>query len=816
MFLSCWKGRPLRQRLAAGALHLRQISDFSIQIADALVAAHEKHIIHRDLKPENLFITRAGRVKVLDFGIAKLTSAEMQSQKREPEDDRALVSMTTQTKSGTVLGTVGYMSPEQLRGKRADHRSDIFSFGAILYEMITAKRAFSGETDVDTMMAVLKEEPPEIATSRQGVPGGYEQIVRHCLEKEPENRFQSARDLAFALGTVSDLSTSRQIIPLRRGRAWMRKWLPWTAVAVLIAAVGTLLGMHFKQQPAPEYRRVTFERGTVYSGRFAPDGRSILYAGAWNGRPLELYSTVGDSPLSRPLGFSSAGLLALSRNNELALVLRGVHGSRLDFVNGVLARAPLAGGTPREILESVSWADWSPKGQLAVVHEVQGRSRLEFPIGKVLYDSSGWISHIRFSPDGSRIAFMDHPALWDDRGTVAMVDLEGKKLTLSPDWESEDGLAWSPSGNEIWFTAARESATGRNLWAIDLAGKLREILAVPGGMTLQDIASDGRALVTVDSERVAMEWMANNSAKPQDLSWYDWSVAKGVTEDGKSVLFEESSEPAGPNYAVAIRSTDGSPPVRLGDGSVAGLSPDGKWALSVFTGNPQHVSLIPIGPGEPRQIFVPSLAHLENASAYLLPDEQHIVVDGNLAGRPARAFMVAISGGHAQPITPEGILAVLVSPDGKYAVVENADDSLGLFPIAGGPEISLPGTKGFKPSEFSRDGKTLYVYPSRKVPMPIYRLDMATGKKTQMDELTPADRAGVVSIAPVITNQSASGFAYSYYQVLSVMYVITVRGVDRAWRGHPGRNPCGVVVGRCSRCIWASRRVCASHSLGGF
>lgn len=389
------QGQTLRQRLFNGPLALRQATDCGIQIAQGLVAAHEKRIVHRDLKPENLFITRDGRVKILDFGIAKLTLPEIR-------EDRSLATMTTQTKSGSVLGTVAYMSPEQLRVKPVDHRSDIFSFGAVLYEMLTGKRAFSGETHVDTMTAVLKEEPPEMTLARQSIPATFEQIVRHCLEKEPENRFQSARDLAFALSTVSEVSTSKQIPGFIVKKSRFRKSLLWLAAVLLVAAVGVLLGGILKPASSLEYRRLTFERGTIYSARFTSDGRSMVYGASWNGRPLQVYFTPADSASARPLDLTSAHLLAISRSNELALAVHGTHGSHLEFVNGTLARAPLAGGAPREILEDVRWADWDPHGELAVVHDANGRNRLEYPIGKVIYESGGWITNIRFSPPGGQ------------------------------------------------------------------------------------------------------------------------------------------------------------------------------------------------------------------------------------------------------------------------------------------------------------------------------------------------------------------------------------------------------------------------------
>src|SRR4051812_29220904 len=263
------EGETLRQKLIGGALSVRLCKDYGRQTANGLVAAHEKRIIHRDLKPENLFITRDGQLKILDFGIAKLTV-------QDAGDSSDLISMTTQTKVGTVLGTVGYMSPEQLRGKPVDHRSDIFSLGAILYEMLSGTRAFRGETEVDTMMAVLNADPKELIAARENIPVVFEQIVQRCLEKDPENRFQSARDLAFALSTVSG-TTSRQIVVARTNWAKVRRYLPWAAAVLVLLVFGMILQIFLSHQAIAEPKRITFERGTVYSARFRPDGRSVIY-----------------------------------------------------------------------------------------------------------------------------------------------------------------------------------------------------------------------------------------------------------------------------------------------------------------------------------------------------------------------------------------------------------------------------------------------------------------------------------------------------------------------------------------------------------
>ncbi|MGA9967521.1 MAG: protein kinase [Terriglobales bacterium] len=763
------EGQTLRERLHNGPIPRRQAIDYARQIAQGLTAAHEKRIVHRDLKLENLFLTKDGRIKILDFGIAKLLNSAFDSDAGEAG---SIASMTTQTRSGSLLGTIAYMSPEQLRGKAVDHRTDIFSFGAIFYEMLTGKRAFAGETQVDTMTLILKEDPPEMVREGQDIPGAFEQVVRHCLEKEPENRFQSARDLAFALSTLAEVTTSRQVLPFRLETTRFRTWMLRIAAALLLVVVAIYLGIRLRTVQNPDFRRVTFERGTVYSARFTPDGRTVVYGASWNGRPLQIYSTIPDSLLARPLELSSAYLLGISRSSELALTMRGRPGSRLDFEGGMLADAPMLGGTPREILQDVAWADWSPDGQLAVVHHVNGRDHLEFPIGKVLYQTSGSISNIRFSPQGDKIAFLDHPKRWDDSGSVCVTDLSGNRTTLSSDWGWEYGLAWSPQRNEVWFSAVEKGSSNRSLWAVNLSGRQRKVLTVPGGLTMQDIAPDGRILATIDMERLAMEW-SGKEKQVRDLSWFDWSIAKDISSDGQSVLFEEGAEPAGLNNAVAIRKVDGSPPIRLGDGTADTLSPDGKWAISFLPSGPARLKLLSVGPGQSREIALPELERLQNGS-HFLPDGKRIVVNGNEHGHPGRTYVVDVGGGKPVPVTPEGVYATLPSPDGKFLAGETADRKLDLFPLDGGPVRHIPDVEpGYVLAHWSADSKALFVYRTGELPLKIQRLDIATGKTKPVRELVPADLGGVVSIAPVITNVDASEFAYTYYQTFSVLYVVS-------------------------------------------
>ena len=755
------EGKTLRKRLTEGALPLRLAGEYSLQVVQGLIAAHDRRIVHRDLKPENLFVTTDGRVKILDFGVAKLQSAP-------GESDRPVEDLTTVTKSGAVVGTVAYMSPEQLRGKAVDHRSDIFSVGAILYEMLTGRRAFRGETEVDTITAVLREDPPEINLEQAGIPVSFQQVIRHCLEKEPENRFQSARDLAFAVDTLANVSGGRTT--RRRNRRGSVRTVPWALAGILLIATLLLLATRPKTL-SPSYRRLTFEEGTVYSARFTPDFRAIVYGAAWNDKPLQLFSTVGDSLLTQPLAVTGANLLAVSSTGELAVTLGGAHGAHLQMERGVLARTPLAGGSPREVLEDVSWADWDAKGELAVVHHAEGRDRIEYPIGHVLYQSNGWISHLRFSPQVDKLAFMEHPALWDDRGSVLFIDLSGHARALTPEWDSEDGLAWSPDGKEVWFTGVPKGIN-RDLVAVNLEGRMRKILDLPASMTLEDVAPDGRVLTSLDNERLAMASSARDG-KPVNLSWHDWSVAKDISPDGQAVLFEDSSEAVGTHYSVAIRKIDGTPPVQLGEGSAGGLSPDGKWAISIVTGTPGQIKLLPIGPGQPRTITVPGLEQILNGSAHFLADGRHITVNANEPGRGVRCYLVDLEGGKAKPMTPEGVTGGLVSPDGQ-SILANDSGVVTVYSTSGLAPRRIPNLEaGFFPLQWSEDGSSVYGYHRGQVPTNVYKVNLVSGAKTIVQELHPDTSAGLVSIAPVVVTRDGSRFAYSYYQVFSVLYLVS-------------------------------------------
>jgi serine/threonine protein kinase len=493
------EGQSLREVLAAGALARRKATEYALEIAKGLAAAHEKGVVHRDLKPDNIFITRDDRVKILDFGLAKQTPTESAAQ------ESPTMTVPAPTTPGTVMGTAGYMSPEQVRGLTVDHRSDIFSFGAVLYEMVSGKRAFSGESSVETMNAILKEDVPELSASGGHVSPGLDRIIRRCLEKKPERRFQSASDLAFAIEALSATSGVSQAVPVTAppSRKLRIEWVVM-ALAILIFGLGLAalsVGLH-KRRPAASstYTRIAFRPSYIRMARFAPGG-VVVYGASVNGEPMTLFSTRTDTLQSQPLNVK-ADLLGISRSGELAVSLNQIFESWTP--SGRLARVPLGGGATRELLDDVIDADWNKDGSdLAISRRVPNGSRLEYPPGKVLYETSGWISDLRFSPTGGQIAFLDHPLVGDDRGWVSIVDLQGHDLqgqrrVLTQEFSSEQGLAWSPSGDEIWFSAAPvETGTPeRPICAVNLQGHLRVVASAPVYLQLQDIAPDGRILLT--------------------------------------------------------------------------------------------------------------------------------------------------------------------------------------------------------------------------------------------------------------------------------------------------------------------------------
>jgi hypothetical protein len=768
------EGETLRERLSVGPLAPRKAMEVAVQIARGLAATHEKGIVHRDLKPENIFVTRDGRVKILDFGLARLTRVPGGAR-----EDTEAPTTPLRTGSGMVIGTAGYMSPEQVRGRSVDHRTDIFSFGAILYEMLTGRRAFHGESGIETMNAILKEEPARLAGASPSFAPSLDRVLRRCLEKNPEERFHSASDLAFALEAMSvDSGESSSpsagfgafsgVSRARRPRRGILAAAALLGVAALLAAAWWLGRRGSPGEPS--LHQLTFRRGIISTARFA-GGETVVYGAAWDGEPYRLFTARPSSPESTLLPLPAADLLSVSESEELAISLnrRFVFGWMQP---GTLARVPLAGGAPREIAEGVFDADWGPGGTLAIVRSVEGRHRLEYPIGTMIAESGGWMSHPRVSRDGTLVAFLEHTIYGDDRGMVALVDGKGGRRVLTDEFSSAQGLSWSPDGKEIWFTAAREGVNAA-LRAVTLDGKERTILAAPGRVSIRDASADGRVLLARETVRGVVMVSGPGGESERDMSWLDSSSISDIRDDGSAILLTESGQGGGRSYGAFLRRTDGSPAVRLGDGQGTALSPDGRWALSILPGRATELRLLPTGPGDARTL--PNGEIERHHWARFLPRGEGVLISANATGQAARRIYVQdLEGGPPRAVTAPGIAFLLpVPPDGRHVCASGPDGVAALYPLDGSPPRRLPGLEPNEiPLAWTADGSAVWVRRAGSDPVAVDRVEVATGRRTAARVLSPRDPAGLQGVGHIVMTPDGSRYAYTYFRVLSELFLV--------------------------------------------
>jgi serine/threonine protein kinase len=756
------EGETLRQRLASGALPQRKAVEQAIQVASGLAAAHAKGIVHRDLKPENLFVTRDGRVKILDFGLATWEPAVDEKATSSPTIGRL-------TDPGTILGTVGYMSPEQVRGAPVDARGDIFALGAVLYEMLTGRRAFQRDTATETMTAILREDVADLQASGLQVPPGLERLVRRCLEKSADERLQSARDLAIALEAVSGSGVSPAPLPPPSRRP-SRLAAAVAALTLVAAALGFVVGRRSAAPSGsgpsrlPRYEALTSRRGVIDLARFGADGNTVVYSASWDSGPWSLFATRLDARRADVAPLAEASLLALSKSGELAVATR--RWADHLVVHGTLAQLPIGGGTPRELAENVTAADWSPDGRPAIVRTLGGRTRLEFPIGTVLYETAGWLSSPRFSPAGDVVAFHEHPLHGDDRGWPALVEVGTKaKRNLTSEIDSLTGLAWRPGGREICF--ANSGSVG---CVAREGGEARWVLRGHARFALFDIADDGRLLLQTYVVRGALQ--ASAGGREVDLTWLQYSIPMDVEQPGGRVLFETL------DYGIYLRGLDGRPAVRLGEGIPTGLSPDARHVLTIVPGVPTQLSLIPTGPGETRAL--PGGRLVQHTWAVFAPDGRHVVVSGNEAGKGSRLYLLDLEGGEPRPITDEGVrlapyVARAVSPDGRHVAAVGPDLRPALYPLAGGAPRPIPGLgDDLVPLGWTDRSDVLFARPRGIGRLcPVYRVDLRDGRRQLWRELGPSDPAGSPAVTIATLTPDGRLHAYAYVRLESELFVVS-------------------------------------------
>jgi hypothetical protein len=794
------EGQSLRERLSASAVPARRVIEYGVQVAHGLAAAHDKGIVHRDLKPENLFLTRDGRIKILDFGLAKLL----------PPPPGAAVArdaptVTVDTDPGKILGTVNYMSPEQVRGQAVDHRSDIFSLGVILHEMLTGARAFQRDSAVETMHAILRDEPPDLTAIHPPVPSGLERMVRHCLEKTPEARFQSARDLAFDLEALS--LSSGSAIPLDRVGTAQR----WAVIAlalaiglpVLVAGAfwagrrsaagpdgrnsGRSVGLGDASAPPrlpAHYTPLTFRRGTVLAARFGRDEHTIYYSAAWDHLPIRIYETTPGTTERRSQ--TRGHMLALAPDGEM--IISSDWEWRGDYMSNGRAqrlRLPLGSELPRDLLDDrvyaadiVQFRDGSKRTVL--VRQVQGMSRLELhDSGEVLYENAGgWIGNPRFSADGDKIAFVDHVRATDDAGDIVVIDLKRKKRVLSAGWKCAQGLAWN--GNEVWFTADRESGMRLMLNAVTLDDppREREIERGPGRIRLLDISRTGRVLLT--REQIPSRVLARTKDMPPgeevDLSYLDGSFATDLSRDGHTlVTYEQGGAPGAnePAYTARVRAVAEDSPLEVlpGEAYWPALSSDEKELVCSSDAN-HSLLLHRRSGGKPTKLRRGAIA--EYAAARWIPNRRAIVFAGAESTKSLRLYQQELPDGDPRSMGAEVSdgLNFAVSPDGSRVAAISADERIFILPLAGGDPATASGAlPGELPVRWA-DDHSLYVRPRGAPPMSIVLVDLPTGKREARLQIKAHDAAGLIDIASVVLTADAKSYAYTFFSNFYELYLV--------------------------------------------
>ena len=798
------EGETLRDKLKGGALSPKRAIEIATEVALGLGAAHERGIIHRDVKPENIFITGEGRVKVLDFGLAKqATTAKSEGSVLETA---AMGATLHGTEAGMVLGTVGYMSPEQVKGEVADHRADVFAFGVVLFEMLNGQRPFKGETAHHTMTAILDQEPPALVAGRGPLPPALERLVAHCLEKNPKARFQSMADIAFALQNLSTQSST----PQRKAMAPARsRYLAGAALAtaVLAAALGLLAWagrLHLGRGPLPpSFTRLTFAPGTVESAFFGTDGRTVYFSERIQGGKPELYVLHPGSPEPQPLGVKDALLLGVSPAGDLAILrYPGMYFGAL--VRGTLAQVSGGGGSVREIREGVVDATWDGPGFATATDWEQSRIKVEFA-GKVMLEGEVGNTNVhllRRSANGGLLAMVVTDGSKTQIVTFDPAGHRGVRYTKFDDalGSTITGLAWGSDGG-LWFSELSGDQT--SVWSLPERGARRLLWRGEGSQALMDVAPDGRMLMADQQCRRGVLVQKPGEAVAQDLSIATGTQAQGFSADGKSLLLLESPVMDGgtPYDRTYLWTREGNQTVRLANGTGTVLTADGRWVFMQYNGfDPKaldssvsaalrevglepkaildpdapapYILFIPTAAGQPFALSLPP--KMEQSVAGITPDGKRLVFIADEHGPPSW-YVIDRTGGAPRVVTPPGFGTMYagldpLSPDGANLIV-GRNGQFYIQSLAGGLPQPIKGlAKDERPIGWGREPHSIFIR-NRTLQVVVSRLDLATGARKQVFTYTPGDASGLMQIR-IWTPPSGSIFALSYVRTLSNLYLV--------------------------------------------
>ena len=766
------EGETLRERLEGGPLPARAALDLAVQVARGLGAAHRQGIVHRDLKPENLLVTRGGLLKILDFGLAK---------SRGPENGAGPEERTASgvTEPGGRLGTAAYMSPEQARGEPVDHRSDLFSLGVVIQEMLVGASPFRRETAAETIVAILKESPPALPPAVAVDLPGLGAIVARCLAKDPEDRFQSAVDLEFALRQALGPAGPAGPVP-GAPKAGRRLAALAPVVAFAAGAALVLVGRGTPPDP-PGFRKLTARPGAVASALFSPDGFTVLFSGSWAGSGLRTFEQRIDALEPRVLDLPS-GRVVGSAGGEHAIVTAS--GPQTGSWSGTLIRTPQQGGGARVVAEGVVNADWAADGSaFAITRTDGGRARVEYPPGRTLYETPGALAGVRISPDGKKVAFIEHPVRGHLESRIGVVDAGGAVTFRGRPKVWIRSMAWSPDGHEVWFTYSEwglvphaDAPSGWSLGAVTLSGRERLLLRLPDTFRVLAVSARGNALLSIDQLRRETVGRLAGDVEERDLAFRDGTFLLDLAPDGRTILFADRDTRSGRLTAYLRRAAEAQP-VRLEQGEPHSLSPDGSRVTLNIQGR-EGLRVIPVGAGE--AVMLPRGTIDRYYNSRWLPDGRRVLVAAQETDRPKRLFVQDVPSGLPRPVTPEGVMNMYpaISPDGKWvaAGLEQKGSLQSAWPIDGGEPRPL---RGLAPGDWvvrwSDDGHSVFAYDPGRVdpPWPVVRVDLETGRREVWKELVPPGASGATQLLRVQVTPDGRSYGYTFERAQSDLYLVS-------------------------------------------